>query len=200
MSSTTTRTRPVGGRSSARPARRLFTADEYVRMAETGILGSEERVELLNGEIWQMAPIGSKHFACVNSFNAWFVPALIGRAIVSVQNPIRLSSGSMPQPDLVLMRPRPDRYANGLPGPEEIFLVVEVSDTTLRYDRDRKLPLYAAAGIPEVWIANLEAGSVLIGRDPSRAGYRRVETVTREGVLSPAAFPDLAMPIGDILG
>lgn len=200
MSSTSTRTRLVGGRSSARPARRLFTADEYERMTEAGILGLKERVELLNGEIWLMVAIGSKHFACVNTFTAWLVPALIGRAIVSVQNPIRLSSGSMPQPDLVLMRPRPDRYASGLPGPEDIFLLVEVSDTTLRYDRDKKLPLYAAAGIPEVWIANLEAGNVLIGRDPSKTGCRRVETVAREGVLSPAAFPDLAMPVGDLLG
>ena len=199
MSSTITRTRLAGGRSSARPKRRLFTADEYVRMTEAGILEPKERVELLDGEIWQMAAIGNKHFACVNRFNAWFAPALVGRAIVSVQGPIRLSSRSMPQPDLALLHPRPDWYASGLPGPEEVFLLVEVSDTTLRYDRDRKLPLYAAAGIPEVWIANLAAGSVLIGRDPSEAGYRRVETVTREGALSPAAFPDLAMRVGDLL-
>lgn len=198
MCSTTIRARRSRA-SGAKPARRLFTVDEYYRMAEAGILRRDERVELLNGEIWLMTAIGSKHFACVNTFNAWFVPALVGRAIVSVQNPVILSSRSAPQPDLALLHPRADRYADGLPGPEYIFLLVEVSDTTLKYDRDRKLPLYAAAGIPEVWIVNLRAGSVLIGRDLSGAASRSVETVTREGTVSPAAFPDVVLQVKDLL-
>lgn len=199
MSGTTTRTRPASGRR-AKPARRLFTVDEYLRMGEAGILDEDERVELIEGEILLMTPIGSPHAACVNRFTAWLVPALAGRAIVSVQNPVRLSSRTMPQPDLALLRFRRDYYANAHPDPEDILLLVEVSDTTFRYDRDRKPPLYAAAGIPEAWIANLRTGSVLIGREPSAGAYQQVETVGREGTLSPAAFPDLTLQVQDLLG
>ena len=182
------------------PARRLFTADEFCRMAEVGILDGHERVELIEGEILQMAPIGSRHAGCVNVLTERFVTGLVGRAIVSVQNAVRLSSGSVPQSDFALLRPRPDYYASGLPGPEDVFFVVEVSDTTFRYDRDIKLPVYAAAGIPEAWIVNVGAGSVLIGRDPSAGAYRQTQTVGRDGALSPAAFPDLAIPADDLLG
>lgn len=192
--------RPKRKSTDVMPARRLFTADEYHRMGETGILLEDERTELLNGEILLMAPIGSRHFGCVNTLTAWLVPALVGRAIVSVQNPVRLSLRSEPQPDLALLRPRRDRYYSGLPAPEDVFLVIEVSDTTLRYDRDTKLPLYAEAGIPEAWIVNLVAGSVLIGREPAPTGYQHVETVTRAGRLSPAAFPDVSIAVEDLLG
>ena len=181
------------------PVRRRFTADEYHRMAEAGILHEDDRLELIDGEILRMAAIGSRHFACVNGFTAWFATRLAGRAIVSVQNPVRLSTGSEPEPDIALLRPRADRYAAGLPGPDAVFLLVEVADTTLRYDRETKLPLYAEAGIPEVWIVDLHRERVLIYRGPRDGDYQHVTTVTRGGSLSPQAFPDVAVPVDEIL-
>ncbi|HET8644748.1 MAG TPA: Uma2 family endonuclease, partial [Vicinamibacteria bacterium] len=113
--------------------RRRFTVDEYHRMAKAGILHEDDRVELIEGEIIQMAAIGSRHAARVNYVAEQFVTALTGRAIVSIQNPVRLGRRTEPEPDLALLRPRPDRYDARLPGPEDVLLIVEVSDTTLTY-------------------------------------------------------------------
>ena len=181
------------------PTRRRFTVDEYHRMAEAGILHEDDRVELIEGEIVYMAAIGSRHFACVNNFTGRFATRLAGRAIVSVQNPVRLSSGSEPEPDLALLHPRPDNYAAALPGPDEVYLLVEVADTTLRYDRETKLPLYAESGIPEVWIVDLQRERVLVYRRPRAGDYQQITTVERGGSLSPEAFPDLSLPVADIL-
>ncbi len=180
------------------PARRRFTADEYHRMGEAGILPPDERTELIEGEILLMPAIGSRHMACVNDFTRILVIRVGDRAIVSIQNPVRLSSGTEPQPDIVLLRPRPDRYVENLPGPDDVLLLVEVADTTFGYDRRRKLPLYAAAGIREVWIADLGRRRVLVHRSPEGDAYQRVTTVTRGGTLAPEAFPDITLTVAGL--
>jgi Uma2 family endonuclease len=176
-----------------------FTVDDYHRMAEAGILHEDDRVELIEGEILQMAPIGGEHAACVNGSARLLIKRLDDRAVVSIQNPIRLSAGSEPEPDLMLLRPRADGYWEGLPGPEDVLLIIEVSDSTLYYDRGTKLPLYAAAGIPEVWIVDLERRRVLVHRRPDGDLYREA-IVIDDGSLSPLAFPDIALPLPEIFG
>src|SRR5579864_80724 len=131
-----------------------FTAEQYQRMGETGILHEDDHVELLEGELYAMSPIGSWHNSCVNRFN-WLLSAGIGdRGIVQVQGSFRLSSDGEPEPDVLVLRFRSDFYRDALPGPEDVLLLVEVADTSLAYDRDFKLPLYARAGIPDVWLLN----------------------------------------------
>jgi len=169
-------------------------------MAEAGILSEDDRVELIEGEIVEMSPIGSHHAACVNRLTRLFSRQGGDRAIVSVQNPIRLSEYSEPEPDLALLRPRADFYAEALPGPEDTLLVVEVMETSAQYDRERKLPLYAEAGIPEVWLVDLAAECIEVYRRPSPEGYEDVRRRCRGERLSPQAFPDVELAVDDILG
>jgi Uma2 family endonuclease len=180
--------------------RRHFTVDEYYCMAKAGVLREDERVELLDGEVIQMSPIGGRHAGCVDELGERFIIRLAGRARVRIQNPIRLSSGSEPEPDIAVVRPRSDRYRQGHPAPEDVLLVIEVSDTTLDYDRDTKLPFYAAAGIPEVWIWDLNGARVLVFREPIDGQYRQSSVIEHGGVLSPVAFPDLELLVDDFLG
>ena len=185
---------------TAQLTRRRFTVDEYYRMAEAGILCEDDRVELIEGEIVEVAPIGSRHAACVDSLTQAFGERIAGRAILRVQNPVRLSARTEPEPDIVLARPRPDRYRQAHPGPEDVLLLIEVADTTLDYDRDVKLPLYAAAGIPEVWIFNLVHERLEVYREPAEGRYQ-VRTVHGHGaVVAPQALPDLAIEVSAILG
>jgi Uma2 family endonuclease len=179
--------------------RHRFTVEDYDRIIEAGILDENDRVELIDGEIVSMAAVGGRHAACVSDLNEWYVPRLVGRAIVNIQNPVRLGPRSEPEPDLMLLRPRPDRYRDALPGREDVLLIIEVSDTTLAYDRDIKLPLYAAAGIPEVWIIDLERRRFLVHRQPDGDLYREAAVVD-DGTIAPLAFPDLGLPIKEILG
>lgn len=169
-------------------------------MGEAGILLPDERTELIEGEIILMAPIGSRHVASVNTLTEWAILGVHGRAIVSVQNPVRLSQGSEPQPDVALLRPRPDRYHGSLPGPEDVLLMIEVADTSLGYDTDRKLPLYAAAGIPETWIWDINTRRMHVYRAPRGRRYRDVATVDSDGPVSPIAFPDLTLRLAELFG
>ncbi len=180
--------------------KKLFTVDEYYRMAEAGILGPEDRVELIDGEIIEMSPIGVRHAACVNRATEAFIAAFRGRAVVSPQNPLRLSNYTEPQPDLVLLKPRADYYASKRSAAEDALLVLEVSDTTLRYDRNVKLPHYAAAGVREVWIENLQEDLLLVCRDPSGNDYKTCLTLQRGDSVSLAVFPDVAFKVEDLLG
>jgi Uma2 family endonuclease len=181
------------------PARKI-TADEYHRMADAGILGPDERVELLDGVIIEMSPIHPPHNATVWRLTDVFVPRLRGKAIVSVQSSFRLTQFSEPEPDIAIFRYRDDFYRSALPGPADVLLVIEVSDTTLGYDRDVKLPRYAAAGLPEAWIADVQRNRLTVYRDPSPDGYRQVVTLTRRATVSPLAFPDLVLRWEDIFG
>ena len=130
------------------PTRRLLTIEEYDRMGELGILHEDDRIELIDGELVQMTAIGGTHAASVTRLDGWFNARLVGRATVRVQNPIRLPPRTEPEPDIAIVRFRLDFYATKHPEPEDVLLPIEVSDTTLGYDRGVKLPLYAAAGIP----------------------------------------------------
>jgi len=136
-----------------------FTVDEYARMAEAGILGEDDRVELLEGEIVEMAPIGPPHAGCVNRLTRLLTSRLGDRAVVGVQNPIRLGSLSEPQPDLTLLRPRRDLYSEGHPEADDVLLVVEVASSTSAFDRQVKMPLYAQAGIPQATPSASRAGA-----------------------------------------
>jgi Uma2 family endonuclease len=180
--------------------RRRFTVDEYHQMAAAGILTEDDPVELLDGEIIEMSPIGDRHAACILRGTTIFSARLAGRALVSVQNPVRLSSGSEPEPDIALLRPRADFYSSGKPGPEDVLLIIEVADTSLVYDRDVKLRFYAESGIREVWIVDLNAARVLVYREPKGISYEQVLVVGREGTLSPLAFPDVVVPVADLIG
>jgi Uma2 family endonuclease len=167
-------------------------------VGEARILHEDDRVELIEGEIVEMAAIGTRHFACVNQLNRLLVRGVGDAAIVSVQNPVRLDERTEPQPDLTVLRVRD--YRESLPLPEDVLLLIEVSDTTLRYDRGVKLPLYARAGIREVWIVDLPGETAERHTDPSGDGYRRTEQARRGQALAPLAFPKLALRVDDLLG
>lgn len=181
------------------PARRLFTVDEFVRMAQADVFRPDDRLELLEGEILQMTPIGSAHAACVARLTHIF-SRLADRAVLFVQNPVRLSERSLPQPDLALLRPREDFYAAAHPGPSDVLLLVEVADTTLAYDRDVKVPLYAQAGIAEVWVVDLEGRVVWVYREPGAGGYGWVRRFGPGERLDLAAFPDFGVAAKEVLG
>ncbi len=184
---------------SAQCVRRRFTVDEYHLMARTGILQEDDRLELLEGEIVEMAPIGSRHAACVNRLNGILSERLGGQAIVSVQNPIRLDEQSEPQPDLTLLRPRDDFYSVSHPESGDVLLVVEVADISEDYDRDMKVPLYARSAIPETWLVDLAGGSIEVYRSPSSEGYRDISRVGPGQRLAPQSFLDLSIVVDEIV-
>lgn len=179
-------------------ARRRFTADEYVRMAEAGILGEDERIELIRGEILIMSPIGMRHNAFVDRFNYLLVTALGRRAWVRVQGSVRLFPDTMPEPDLAVLRRRDYRTAH--PTPEDILLVIEVAESSLAYDRGRKASLYAEAGIAEYWVADAEGEAIEVHREPDGRRYRQSVRLTGAATASPLAFPDVAVRLPDVFG
>ncbi len=182
------------------PLKRLFTSSEYHAMAETGILSEDDRVELIEGEIFQMTPIGSRHAGSVNRLTRAFTGPLGERAVVAVQNPIHLNDFSEPQPDFALLHPREDLYSGSHASPEDVFLLVEVADASLEYDRRMKIPVYARSGVPEAWLVDLVQNVVEVHRDPSSGGYRDVRKLRRGDRLSPLAFPDVVIPVDALLG
>jgi Uma2 family endonuclease len=179
--------------------KRLFTVAEYHKMVEAGILSEDDRVELLNGEIVAMSPIGSRHAACVDRLTQHLVVQVGGRAIVHVQNPIRLGEHSEPQPDLALLRRRPDFYATSHPGPGGVLLVVEVADTSAAFDREVKVPLYAQFVVPEVWLVDLAGEQVEVFRQPSPQGYQDIRTVRRGEAVAPLLLPNLSLAVDALL-
>jgi Uma2 family endonuclease len=185
---------------AAEPLPRRFTVAEYYRMGKAGILDEDDRVELIEGEIIQMPPIGDPHAWGVNRLTYAFISGLGERAIVAIQNPLRLTDLSEPVPDVVVMRPRPDGMRGPHPTAKDVFLVVEVSDTTLAYDQRRKIPLYAHEDVPEVWVVDLSHQRLWVYRDPNPDGYRTTLTLERGDRVSPVAFPDLVLAVDDILG
>lgn len=180
--------------------KRLFTTNEYHQMAAAGILSEDDRVELLAGEIVEMTPISSQHVACVNRLTHLFTGRLGPRAIVSVQNPLHLDDYSEPQPDLALLRPRADFYADRHPQAQDVLLLVEVAHTSAAMDRTVKLPLYARAGVPEVWLVDLAGGQVEVYREPQAEGYQAVAAYSRGQELAPLAFPEVTVAVAAVLG
>ncbi len=180
------------------PQRYLISVTEWHKMGEYQIFQPETRLELLEGEIIKMSPIGFLHAECVTHLIHLFVPQVIGVAKVSVQSPIQLSDFSEPEPDLVLLRPSSQLYQNGHPTPTDILLLIEVSDTTLKYDRQRKMPLYAREGITESWLVNLEAKQVEVYLNPTAAGYTKIKKATRNDTLIPSQLPQVKIPLAEI--
>ncbi|MFH0351712.1 MAG: Uma2 family endonuclease [Chromatiales bacterium] len=168
---------------------------DFHRMGETGILPVDGRMELIEGEIIVMAPIGSRHAAIVKQLMALFVRAVGAGAVVSVQDPIILGEYSEPEPDLALLRPRDDFYALALPRADDVFLIIEVADTTLRYDREIKIPLYARHGIPEVWLIDVEGRTLTIFEAPAGGRYRDERRVDPLGLLTPKALPGIEVDL-----
>jgi len=180
--------------------RHRLTVHDFHRMGEVGILPVEGRLELIEGQIIAMAPIGSRHAAIVKQLNTSFVRAAGGRFIVSVQDPIILGEHSEPEPDLALIQPREDFYALALPRADEVLLIVEVADTTLRYDREIKIPLYARNGIPEVWLIDVEGQTLTVFETPAVGRYRDEHRVQPSGALTPKALPGVEVDLSRLFG
>jgi Uma2 family endonuclease len=180
-------------------ARRKFTRAEYHLMGEVGILRPTDRVELIRGEIVHMSPIGRRHAAFVDNLTELLVTRLGGRAIVSVQNPVVLADDSEPQPDLKVLRRREVPYKVQEPSAEDTLLLIEVSETSLRYDRSTKRALYAETGVPEYWIVDSEAEAIEVYRGPQAGAYRDViRVIGADATVTPAAFPDVSLRLAQI--
>ena len=181
------------------PARRKFTVDEYYRMAEVGILHPDERVELIDGEIVLMAPMGNSHATGVRRLERVWHDASGNAVTVSGQCPIRLSEYADPEPDVAILSYRIDDYSGKTPGAEDVLLIIEVSDTTLAYDRGTKLNLYAEASIPETWIMNLVEDCIESFTQPSPDGYAQHAIYRRGDTISPSTLPDVRFAVDDLL-
>ena len=181
-------------------ARRRFTADEYQRMGEAGILSREDRVELIDGEVVAMSPIGPPHCALVDRANRTFVLKAGDHAIVRTQGAVRLDLFNEPQPDVVLLRPRTDYYASTQPGPADILLVLEVADSSLDYDRSVKMRLYARLGVPEFWLVDVNARLLTRFSDPGPDEYRTQQADGRGRLVTPALLPACVVATDDLLG
>ena len=180
--------------------RRPFTVSEYYRMAEADILTEADRVELIAGQIVAMSPIGSRHAACVDRLNGLLHRQSEQAFIVRVQSPIALDAYSEPEPDLVLLRPRADFYAAAHPSAADVLLAVEVADTSIDYDREVKLPLYAQAGLPEVWLIDLQESRIEVFAQPQGGAYQQRIEVTADTTLTSPTIPQLALAAADLLG
>ena len=181
-------------------ARYSFTVDEYNRMGAAGIFPDGVRTELIEGEIVEMAPMGSYHAGVVARLARFFARALTDeQAIVMSQSPFELSNRSEPEPDIMVLAPRSDEYTEQNPNTRDVRLLIEVSNSSLQWDRDIKLPLYAREGVQEVWIVDLSAGAIHVYREPAQGAYSHVHMASRTETVSPSAFPSLALAVNDIL-
>lgn len=175
-----------------------FTATKYQEMIETGILTSDDHVELIRGEIVAMSPIGRKHAACVRRLNDLLSEKLQKRALVDIQNPVELDDNSIPQPDVVLLKRRADFYADSYPQSSDVFLIIEVADTTIKSDRNIKIPLYAEVNINEVWLVDTNNQSIEVYRQPVQGAYQQKQIFFIGDSISILAFPDVTIAVNDI--
>jgi Uma2 family endonuclease len=182
------------------PRRHRLTVADYYRMAEVGILDPEARVELIDGEIIDMAPPGSPHAATVNYLNEVLMHAVEGRATLIVQNPVRLGNYSEPQPDLALARRREDFYRERHPQPDDVLLLVEVAASSLKFDRDTKLPLYARHGIPEFWLVDLGSRRLTRYRALQHGSYTLVDEPDLGTPLEVSALSGVAVDLQRLFG
>ncbi len=181
-------------------ARRKITVGEYHEMGKAGILHEDDRVELIEGELVAMAPIGSEHHGAVDWLNRALIHAIGDRGIVRVQGSIRLNDRTEPQPDFAILRPRADFYRKTVATPADVFFLVEIADSSLRFDRTIKRPLYARADIPEYWIVNLVAGEVEVCRQPGKSDYADVKPAGRGAVIEPTLLPGVSISVSELLG
>lgn len=182
------------------PTRRRFTVEEYHQMAEAGILREDDRVELIDGEIIQMPPVGGPHAGHINRFARRLWRAFDDVAIITVQNPVHLNDENEPEPDIALVKLRDDEYTGSHPTPVEIYVLIEVADSSVVYDRRVKALLYAQANIPEYLLLDLTQMAIIVLRDPTPEGYASAVTLHRGDQWAPLAFPDRAIAVTDTLG
>jgi Uma2 family endonuclease len=183
----------------AQVLKRLFSVNEFHQMAEAGVFGEHDRLELLDGEIVQMTPIGSRHAACVKRLNNWMAQRMPEGVIVGVQNPVVLSEGTEFYPDIVLLVRRSDFYSESHPAPGDVLLAIGVADTTGDYDRRVKVPHYARAGVPEVWVVDLRARTIDVYRDAEGDRYREQRRVGRGEMLVVPGVRDQQIAVDDVL-
>jgi len=181
------------------PRKHLITVDEYRKMAEVGLLAPDARVELIEGEIIDMAPISNLHASVLNQLNRLLVIAIGNKAIVQPQGPILFNNHSMVHPDLALLEWNRTFYSAGPPMPMDTLLVVEVSDGTVAHDRQTKIPLYARHGIPEAWIVDLQELALRVYRSPLRSGYQDEQVTKKLGIIHPVKLPDVGIDLSDLL-
>nr|WP_240905751.1 Uma2 family endonuclease [Thiorhodococcus mannitoliphagus] len=178
--------------------RHRYTVDDYYRMAESGILAPDARVELIEGEIVDMPPIGAPHAALVTMLQNRLIAAIGARALARIQNPIRLDSRNEPEPDIALVRNRSGHYRDRHPGPADVLLLVEVADSSLRYDRDVKMALYARFGIPETWLVNLADATLTAFRAPGPQGYAMAERLRMDSPIPVPGLEGLSVDLTDL--
>jgi Uma2 family endonuclease len=180
--------------------RHAFTVEEWHRMGETSLFGEDARLELLDGEVIEMPRISSRHASCVMELTRLLVQLVANQAAVSTQNPVQLDEHSEPQPDIAVLVPRADKYARSHPSPAETLLVIEVSDSSLAFDRDLKARRYASVGVLECWIVDLIHEEVLVMRRPATSGYRDVRAARVGDRIGPEALDGLDLEVAEILG
>ena len=181
------------------PTRYKLSVDDYHKLGEVGILTEDSRVELLEGELIEMAPIGGPHMAVVNRLNRLLVLAVGDLGVVSVQNPVRLTPHSEPQPDIAILNVGAGNAPAAVPGAQAVLLLIEVADTTLAYDRGTKLTLYATSGIAESWIVNLQSKCIEVYREPASDGYSKRIDFNLQDSVSPLALPTVKVVVAEIL-
>ena len=169
-------------------------------MAAAGVFSEDDRVELIEGEIVEMNPIGSRHAACVGRLTKLLERLAGDRAIVWVQNPVQVNEYSEPLPDVALLKPRDDFYAQANPQPSDVLLIIEVADSSVEYDRGIKVPIYGQSGIPEVWLVNLPKETIEIYSQPLEGEYREIRLVKRGESLSAKSVPNLTIDADAVLG
>lgn len=185
---------------AARMPQHRFNVDEYHRMGETGVLSEDDRVELIEGVVVEMAAMGTRHAGCMRVVDGLLHAQLGNTAVVSSQLPLRIGEYGEPEPDVAVLRWREDRYADVHPTPSDVLLVVEIADTSLAYDRGIKLPMYARAGIPEAVLIDLVTDTIERHTEPSKDGYRVVRRFKRGEVLRSTVLPSLELRVDDVLG
>ena len=180
------------------PTRHKLSVEDYHKVGDAGVLTEDSRVELISGELIDLAPIGSLHASVVTTLSMFFARHVGDRAIVSTQNPVILPPDSEPQPDIALLKPSADRYRNALPTASDVLLIIEVADTTLDYDRTIKLPRYARHGIPEMWIVDLQSRRIEVYREPGTDRYSQCVELRTGDVASPSMLPTVTLSVDEI--
>jgi len=178
---------------------RQFTVDEYYKLAEVGLLNEDDRVELIDGEIVEMSPIGSRHAASVTKLSYILRDCLGNSATISTQNPVRLHDNSEPVPDIAILKPRDDFYAEHHPAPPDVLLLIEVADSSVHQDRERKIPVYARARIPEVWLYDLNKKAITQYSTPQEGRYRRVRTYGEGETIQSVSLPSLVLDVSSVV-
>jgi Uma2 family endonuclease len=179
---------------------RKFTVDEYHRMGEIGILHEDDRVELIDGQLVQMSPVGAPHAGKIDRLARILIKAFGDTAVVGVQNPVRLDKHNEPRPDFSIMWPRVDDYEGSIPTPADLLLLIEVADSSIRYDREVKAPLYARYGVPEYWLLNLGKKTIEVFCDPGPTGYLHISKHGPDDTIAPRAAPNVWIALRPIIG